>query len=409
MLIDFSVENFRSFKERQTFSFLPDTKVKGLEDYYFIKVEDKDPKRKPLNLLKIGMLYGANASGKSNLLKAMGFLWDIFICGSTLKNELLDYEPFLFDELSPSANSVIEINFIQSGTKYNYKVEFCKEYIVREEFYYFEFLTSEKAKNVFVRTTDIDKKIPKIVFSTKVKKSIVETLQLNTLWNKTVANGFIRVSADIPQLNDLYNWYMHYFMESMGPDDSLFDFTTFAIKKGMISKNEVLDILSRADFNISGFEIEDDKAGGSSVVFEHSVNKSSYSLPFSEESLGTRTYYGLTGLLLLLVKKPALLPIDELESSLHPELYEAFIISFLKNVKNSQLLFTTHNREFLQKKDIIRRDALWIADKKEDSSTELYSFADFDSSVIRNTSSIYNAYSVGKLGGVPNNCQDLIM
>ena len=80
----------------------------------------------------------------------------------------------------------------------------------------------------------------------------------------------------------------------------------------------------------------------------------------------------------------------------------------LKNVKKSQLLFTTQNREFLQKKEILRKDALWIAKKNTNASTELYSFADFDSSVIRNTTSFYNVYSLGKLGGVPNVPNDLL-
>ena len=73
MLVDFSVENFLSFNSRQTITFEPDTKVKGLEDHYFISVQDKQ-KGRTLNLLKIGMIYGANASGKTNLLKALNYL-----------------------------------------------------------------------------------------------------------------------------------------------------------------------------------------------------------------------------------------------------------------------------------------------------------------------------------------------
>ena len=95
-------------------------------------------------------------------------------------------------------------------------------------------------------------------------------------------------------------------------------------------------------------------------------------------------------------------PIDELETSLHPDLFSHFILSFLMNSKSSQLIATTHNREILDNRDIYRNDAIWFTDKNESSATELYSLSDFDSSVIRNTSSVYNAYKIGKLGGVQN-------
>jgi AAA15 family ATPase/GTPase len=107
-------------------------------------------------------------------------------------------------------------------------------------------------------------------------------------------------------------------------------------------------------------------------------------------------------ILSLLIKDSVAFPIDELEASLHPDLFVYFLLSFLINSKNSQIIATTHNREILNNKDIFRNDAIWITDKSETCATELYSLADFDTSVIRDTSNIYNAYKIGKLGGVPN-------
>jgi AAA15 family ATPase/GTPase len=120
------------------------------------------------------------------------------------------------------------------------------------------------------------------------------------------------------------------------------------------------------------------------------------------ESQGTRRFYGFAGLLSLLVKNSVAFPIDELEASLHPELFIHFLVSFLLNAKNSQIIATTHNREILTNKDIFRNDAIWFTDKSETSATELYSLSDFDSSVVRDTSNIFNAYKMGKLGGTPN-------
>ena len=97
-----------------------------------------------------------------------------------------------------------------------------------------------------------------------------------------------------------------------------------------------------------------------------------------------------------------ILVIDELEASLHPDLIKHFILTFIVNSRNAQLIATTHFRELLQEKDILRPDIIWFTERKKDQSTDLYSLADFDSSVIRKTSSYYNAYKIGKLGAVPN-------
>ncbi len=113
-------------------------------------------------------------------------------------------------------------------------------------------------------------------------------------------------------------------------------------------------------------------------------------------------YYGFAGILSLLLKDSIAFPIDELEASLHPDLFIHFILSFLVNSKESQIIATTHNREILNNKDIFRNDVIWFTNKTETCSTELYSLSDFDSSIIRDTSNIYNAYKIGKLGGVPH-------
>jgi AAA15 family ATPase/GTPase len=138
------------------------------------------------------------------------------------------------------------------------------------------------------------------------------------------------------------------------------------------------------------------------LEFEHTVSNTKYTLPLEFESQGTRRYYGFAGILALLIKNSTAFPIDELESSLHPDLYLHFLLSFLLNSKNSQIIATTHNREILDNKDIFRNDAIWFTDKQESCSTELYSLTDFDSSVVRNTTNILNAYKSGKLSGTPN-------
>ena len=121
-------------------------------------------------------------------------------------------------------------------------------------------------------------------------------------------------------------------------------------------------------------------------------------MPFQLESEGTKRFYGFAGLLGLLIKSPTVFPIDELESSLHPDLYTHFLLSFLQNTQHSQLIATTHNRELLGDSDIFRNDVIWFTNKGEDCATQLYSLADFDTSAIKN---ILNAYKIGKFSAVP--------
>jgi AAA15 family ATPase/GTPase len=192
-------------------------------------------------------------------------------------------------------------------------------------------------------------------------------------------------------------------------------------------KSTLINILRKADFNISDIIIKDkgllpdstlkiysafDISGElletiknvprKQIEFEHTVGNSKYFLPIEDESQGTQRYYGFAGLLSSLINRSIAIPIDEIESSLHPDLFNHFLLSFLVNSKNSQIIATTHNREILNNKDIFRDDVIWFTDKSAASATELYSLSDFDSSVIRDTSNVYNAYKTGKLGGIPH-------
>ena len=176
-----------------------------------------------------------------------------------------------------------------------------------------------------------------------------------------------------------------------------------------------MEILKQADFNISDISLQKKdnykdfykkltkgEISAYDIKLEHTIQQKKYTLPFQLESEGTKGFYGFAGLLTLLLKESVVLPIDELEASLHPDLYLHFLLAFLANSNSSQLIATTHNRELLNNKDLFRDDAIWITDKDETCSTKLYSLYDFDSSVIRDTTNRLNAYKSGKLGGVPN-------
>lgn len=406
----------------QTLSFEAD-KSDHLEDYYII------PKN-GLRLLKLGLIYGANASGKTTILKALQFLRNIVLEPEAKKTEQFDFKPFLFDIVSQKQNSTLSIEFIQNDKRYYYEVEFNQHAIVNETLNHY----NPTKANVFKRTTDLEKQFTKITFGSTIKrdKTFEKTLESNTLWNNTVLGGFLKTNIELKELKDATDWFSTYLKPLVYTGTQLDAYVTAQIDKSEIKKTDVVRILKKADFNISDILMHEEetdipdglldflekqikesseavtklknkgKITSVNLEFEHTINNQKYNLPFDLESQGTKRYYGFAGILSLLLKGSIAFPIDELEASLHPDLYIHFLLSFLMNSKNSQIIATTHNREILNNKDIFRNDAIWFTDKTEHSSTELFSLSDFDSSVIRDTSNIYNAYKIGKLGAVPN-------
>ena len=422
MIINFSVQNFGSIKDKQTLTFEAD-KSEHLENSYVINING-------LRLLKIILIYGANASGKTTILKALEFLRDIVLEPETKKTDELYFQPFLFDSETPEQNSIMSIEFLANDTKYYYEVEFFKKAIVNEVL---NFYNPNKA-NVFKRNTDINNQFAEIKFGSKIKidKTIEKNLEANTLWNNTVLGGFLKTNVDIKELKVVVEWFKNYLRPLIYTRTQLEGFVTSKIEKSELSKLDVINVLKKADFHITDIVIQEEekeipdglihflkgqlkdspdeikkleekgKVTSVNIEFEHTVNQTKYTLPIEMESQGTRRFYGFAGLLALLIKNSTAFPIDELESSLHPDLYIHFILSFLLNTDKSQLIATTHNREILDNKDVFRNDAIWFTDKNENCSTELYSLADFDSSIVRNTTNILNAYKNGKLKATPN-------
>jgi AAA15 family ATPase/GTPase len=422
MIINFSIQNFGSVKDKQTLTFEAD-KSDHLENSYVIHTNG-------LRLLKIALIYGANASGKTTILKALEFLRDIVLEPETKKTDELEFQPFLFDSETPNQNSVISIEFIANDTKFFYEVEFFRKAVVNETLNFY----NPKKANVYKRTTDINNQFTEIKFGGKIKidKTIEKNLEANTLWNNTVLGGFLKTNVDVKELKQAVEWFKNYLRPLIFTKTQLEGFVTSKIDKGELSKLDVINILKKADFHISDIVIQEEeeeipdgfiefvkkqlkapdnevkkleekgKITSVNIEFEHTVNQTKYTLPIEMESQGTRRFYGFAGLLALLIKNSTAFPIDELESSLHPDLYTHFILSFLLNTDKSQIIATTHNREILDNKDVFRNDAIWFTDKNEKCSTELFSLADFDSSIVRNTTNIYNAYKSGKLKAIPN-------
>lgn len=424
MLINFSVENYRSIKNKVTLTFEA-SNSNDLEDYFIINAG------KDLRLLKLGLIYGANASGKTTLLDSLEFLQELVVEPAEKKTESIDFSPFLFDKESKNKSTKFSIEFIQNKVKYLYNLELNKDSVLFEELFYYK---PNKAL-VFRRITETNKQLTKIEFGRKIKinKSHKSILEANTLWNNTVLGGYIKTNFESKELQESIDWFDNKLKPLISSKTSLLTFISRKIENDRISKNDIVEFLKRADFNISDIlikseekdvdsellefinkktlipnnKIEEIKETGKittkEIFFKHTLNNDDFLLSYNDESEGTQRYYQFAGLLNLMIDNELIVPIDEIESSLHPDLLKHFILSFLANSKNSQLIATTHHRELLIEKDILRKDSIWFTEKSKNGCTELFSLDDFDSSVIRkDTGSIFNAYKTGKLGAVPS-------
>ena len=402
MIVNFSIQNFGSIKDKQTLSFEADAS-KHLEDTYVVHTAGK-------RLLKLALIYGANASGKTTVLKALDFLRDLVVNPKEKKTDILHFDPFLFDVQTPLQPTELSIEFVHEEVCYQYEIAFTRQAIISEALYIDTF---DKVL-VYSRTTDIEEQLTKISFGDKITidKNAQQVLELNTLWNNTVLGGFLKTNINLEEFRRVADWFGNYLKPIVAPDTKLDTYITNKIDDKKITKDEILEILKKADFNISDMivrkkeEIIPEELRffkgpieiKGRIIFQHKIDNVFYSLPMEKESEGTKRFYGFAGLLALLIKTPTIFPIDELESSLHPDLYTHFLLSFLQNAQHSQLIATTHNRELLGDTDIFRNDVIWFTNKGEDCATELYSLADFDTSAIKN---FLNAYKIGKFSGVP--------
>lgn len=428
MIIEFFVQNFRSIKDSVTLSFEA-TNSTELDDFYIIEVMPG------LRLLKLGLIYGANASGKTTVLSALDFLRNIIIQPFHRKTQHFDYQPFLFDENSRDENSIFRLQFVQNKTKYLYELEMNYRAIVDEKLYYYQ----PKKALVYHRKTDEKKQLTQINFGSKldVNKQHKAILEANTLWNNTVLGGYLKTNFESDEMQAVVDWFKEKLKALILPKSDLFSFVFNKLEQEQINKKNIIQFLKKADLKISDILITKQNTMVNEAVVEY-ISKSAaisndelqqirrtgqienqeirfrhlvqngdkqmaFELPYEAESHGTQRYYQYSGLLDFMMNNETIFLIDEIAASLHPELLRHFLLSFLVNVKNAQLIATTHFRELLMEKDIIRKDAIWFTEKRANGSTDLFCLADFNSTIIRtDTGSIYNAYKIGKLGATPN-------
>ena len=418
MILEFKIENFLSFRKEQVLSFEPSSS-KDYESQYCAEVKDG------VKVLKLGLLYGANASGKTNLLKALEFLRKFILVQKKDKTESTGIIKFQFDNDYYSKPSKFYLSFYLNQIKYVYTVVLDEKKVIEENLIYYPGI---QPAIFFERKYDEIKEKSTIKFGGTIDlklsdKKLIEGL---TILNSSVLSAFGKANVEKSLFDDVFNWFKENFMQMIQPTTDLFGWTSSKVEKDDLCKDFVLEVLQKADFNISAIDIDEKEIPidedleskissmdmpenlkekilqkkmlkAKDISFQHKTILMEKNLPRKLESNGTIRYYGLGGVLNRLMSSNTFLCVDEIENSLHYDLVAHFIKTFLMNSTNSQLLFSTHDINLLNE-DFLRRDTVWFVDKNEFGASELASLLDFK---LHKNLSPYNAYKIGKLGAKP--------
>lgn len=422
MIAEFKIRNFYSLRDEQTLSFIP-TNDDTSRDIYTEEVADG------VSLLKIGCIYGSNASGKTNILKALDFFSHFMVNDGLNKGDEIGVVPFLLDDVSDKERTQFEMSFYLNREKYKLNLVLDNKVIYEETL---QVYSSVQPTLLYKRTYNPEKDATDIVFGGKVglvKKSR-EAIEGNTFNKRTVIAAFGMSNVEKSRLNLVYDFFSQKIAPIMYPQSSLMGFTKrrITIDRDGRLKRFILHFLKASDFNISDIAIHEEEVSitpemelvikntsampekakeeilkkgtlhSDEMFFVHHTSKGDKELDEELESRGTKRYMGLATILYDLLVHGVILPIDEIESSIHYELLSYFIKVFLVNSKRSgQLIISTHDINLLDE-DYIRRDVIWFTDKNDCGETQLIRLSALG---LHKTLSVYNAYRQEKLVNLP--------
>lgn len=403
MLVQFTFENFKSFKR--------ETKLSMVASRYYKENTEGLVKLDKYDLLKYVAILGPNASGKSKLLEAMQFM-STFVQTSIVPPPqnitLPSLDPFRLSTDSKESSSIFEMIFIISDVQYRYGFELTKKEIVSE--WLFRKVSKEtllfyREDNEYEYSLSEMKKIKGLIKENMIRKDAL-LLSVLAQFNDELANGIVSWFSSLSFLTSY--------------DDSLIINSLNMMAGGM--KQKMLSLMREADFNIvditspekkskvtRGFKTVlsgiksayEDVASVHNVYDEYLMNIESTKFRFFlDESSGTIKFFGLTAPIIETLENGSILIVDELEAGLHPDLVNAIIKLFLSeetNPKNAQIIFNTQDTTILNS-NLFRRDQFYFVEKDRYGESTLSSVAKFK---VKSDSNMEKRYLEGRFGALP--------
>lgn len=419
MILEFSIKNYRSIHDKQSLSMIASGARSKSENTFKVDLTNGTS----VKLTKTVGIYGANASGKSNIIRAFFELQKFILSSPEIDKPISAYDPFLFNTESVNEPTEIEIIFLtKAKNKFHYKLVLEQEEIKEESLYHFP---KKKSQVIFKRGTEKKEEdnnihIVKLGKNFNYKKyEIFKKLPLISVFGKA-ENYHTTISPVYSYFNELEIWNVTESSWVRRLGDRIKEDMREIVNKPLISQIEKL--IFEADTQIQSLIIDSEKQleekeiilldnnrsvkrlKKNEILFgEHNIYKSekkvaTHALPFSEESFGTNKLFAIGGLIIEILNKGGVIFFDELDSSLHPILTRLLMKYFQGNHRNnSQLIFTTHET-FILNRDF-RSDQIWFAQKNQFGETELFSAQDFEG--VREDIPFEKWYLGGKFGAIP--------
>lgn len=415
MIRDFWVKNYLSIRDKQELSFL----AKGPSSELVTEVTEG------VFLYKLGILYGSNASGKSNMLIAINEVFRLLVLPKSDATQRINGSiPFVLTKDDPTE---MHVSFYANGIRYDYDVRFNDKYILNEALYYYP----NKSKSLFYERTFVGDNVQaEIKFGSSLKLLIKtqESIRENTLNNHSVLSVCRKAALkeDIAQFNILHKWIMENYHDVDGD-----------VEKGLVEilkdaysnskKRKFYNImLQKADLNILEYRpiVEDRyvpaefveriqnenipeemktallKPTSDSVAFvNHSIN-GDFEIPLKWQSKGTQKYIRILEALYDMITSSHVYYLDELGEDLHYDLLYYYLNVFIFNSEKSQLIITSQETTLLSQ-DLINenRGVVWFVEKNKETASSEYSRG--DSFGLHKNLSLYNSYRIGRMGAKP--------
>lgn len=411
MLIEFRVRNFRSLRDEQVLSLVAATDKSLIETNTI-----QSGVRAAPTLARSAVLYGANASGKSNVIKAIQYMRGVVAESASLiqPGQTFGVQPFRLDATSHAQPTAFEATFILEGVRYQYGFELTAERVTSE---YLLVYKAFKPQRWFERTYDpqTGRDIYEFGPSLTGQKSVWEKA---TRPNSLFLSMAVQLNSD--QLRPIFDWFNNrlVIVNEIAPLNSQFSVNMLRQPEG---KRAICDFLAAADISIADINVVTNRVMGQAVRFDlatgktevHNEEQEINELQFQhvtdagkavfglgDESMGTQRLLFLTGPVLEILDKGLTFLIDELDSSLHPLLVRRLVELFHSpqlNPNGAQLIFSTHDTSLLDP-DLFRRDQVWFVDKDREQASRLYPLTDFSP---RKNENMGRGYLIGRYGALP--------
>jgi len=411
MLLEFNIKNFRSIRDTQSLTM----KAGAGSELVKSNLIAPTPNVKE-RYVRSAVIYGANAAGKTNLLRGLGFMqyWVLNSSTATQANQKIPYSPFMLGTRNRIQPSEFDITFSHESVRYQYGFSVTDTHIHQEWLYAYP---RGRQQLWFERKYVDSKKEFQWKFGSALKgKPVIwrDATRENALYLSTA------VQLNSEQLRPIFDWFKDRLIVLVTGID-LNPGLTIKLLSDVKQKETLVNLIKAADIDIDDLTISRGPLGPGSInqlryletvsgtgtpqfITIHAHHKSNdsdenISLNLGEESEGTKKLFNWAGALNMVLSTGSVLAIDELNNSFHP-LMARFIVSLFhsnRTNQNAQLIFTTHDTTLLDL-DIFRRDQIWFIEKDKQHSSQLYSLLEFSP---RKTEALEKGYLKGRYGALP--------